>query len=242
MDNIVKLYGLDHSGSHYLAYLLHNNFPNMVVLHSHTGWNHGKIVDKFNWDATEWNTDPHFNGVREKLGELVKREPLNSGKSVTHYKNQIKHLYKNETLPLLILIRNPFDWLYSYNIKHYHGIKWKTLQNTVKLWSEINRDYFTHWWPKKHFIKYENLRDNTQEELNKISNFLGINLLDDFIDTDLDAVSLSNDRPERKFEMGGGKERCIKEHQKMFGITPQEFEEIFEENIDKEVLNTYIGL
>lgn len=242
MDNIVKLYGLNHSGSHYLSYLLHHNFPNMVVLHSHTGWNHGKIIDKFNWDASIWNTDPHFNGVREKHGEILKRERLNSGKPVTHYKEQIKHLYKNEDLPLLILIRNPYDWLRSYNIKHNHGVKWKTLQNTVKLWSEINRDYFTHPWPKKHFTKYENLRDNTEQELNKISNFLGIPRNQKFVDTEKDAVSLQNYKPAIKFEIGGGKERCIKEHQKIFGIAPQEFEEIFEENIDKEVLNNYIGL
>lgn len=242
MDNIVKLYGLNHSGSHYLAYLLHHNFSNMVILHSHTGWNHGKIVDKFIWDHSLWNTDPHFNGVREKHGELLKRELLNSGNPVTHYKNEIKSLYKNEELPLLILIRNPYDWLTSFNIKHNRGVKWKTLQNTIKLWSETNRNYFTHWWPKKHIIKYENLRDYTEKELDKISNFLGIPRNETFIDTEKDAVSLFNEKPDRKFEMSGGKKRCILEHERVFGITRKEFDEIFEEFIDKEVLNTYIGL
>lgn len=242
MDNIIKYYGLPHSGSHYLCWLLHFNFPNMVILRSQTGWDHGKIVDNFTWNHSWWNADPHFNGVREKSGELIKNELLNSGFTVKHYKEQIKELYKNEELPLLILIRNPYDWLRSYNIKHNRNQKWKTLEYSCRLWSHINRDYFTHWWPKKHFIKYENLRDNTEEELDKISYFLGVERNEEFKDTDKDAVKFYTSPDAPKFQKGGGKERCVREHQQKFNITPDQFDEIFDRYIDKEVLNTYIGL
>jgi hypothetical protein len=175
MNNIVKLYGLGHSGSHYLAWLLHNNFPNMVILHSHTGWNHGKIRTVFHWDSTLWNSDPHFNGNRERHGQLLKSESLNSGRPVTDYEHEIEVLYNKRILPIFVLIRNPHDWLRSYNIKHNpKSVPWKSLESSCKLWSEINLNYIETEWNKKHIIKYEHLRDDTTNQLDLISDFLNI--------------------------------------------------------------------
>lgn len=243
MNKIVKLYGLNHSGSHYLAWLLHNNFQNMVVLHSHTGWNHGKIVTDFNWDASKWNTDPHFSGDRNKHGQSLKSEHLNSGRLITDYKDQIQNEYQNKTLPLLILMRNPHDWLRSYNIKHnVKSVPWKTLEKSCQTWSEINIDYIVSDWPKKHIIKYEKLRDETFKQLDKISEFLDIPRNETFLNTGSDAVTMSNTDYKVGFDKTSGKEISIEQHQKRFGITPEEYEKIFEENIDPKVLDFYNNL
>lgn len=242
-SNIVKLYGLNHSGSHYLAWLLHNNFQNMVVLHSHTGWNHGKIVTEFDWNAENWNTDPYLNVDKKDHAQLLMAEELNSGKVITHYKEQIKKLYENQSLPLLVLIRNPYDWLRSYNIKHNPLlVPWKNLQQSCRLWSDTNQNYMETEWLKKHIIKYENLRDKTETELENISEFLNIQRNNLFRDTVADAVVLSQIDYQTPYENNGGKERCMMQHEKVFNISEQEFNKIFEENIDPKVLDFYNNL
>lgn len=242
MDTLVKLYGLNHSGSHYLAWLLHNNFNNIGILHSHTGWNHGPIVDEFLWDASKWNTDPYFDGDKKKHGELLKKEGLNSGKTVVDYKKQLEELYSKKELPLLILIRNPYTWLQSYCIKHYEDSSGRDLARAMKLWSDINRNYINAIYPKRHFIKYEKLRDNTKDELQKISNFLNIPLTEEFLDTDKDAITLHRNLGE------GGKYIKVSEQDynmlinqlcKKEGISHKVFSDMFNSLIDKNILDWY---
>jgi hypothetical protein len=211
--------------------------------HSHTGWNHGKIVTDFNWDSSKWNTDPYFTGDRTKHGQILKSEHLNSGQSIINYKDQIKQEYKQKTLPLLILMRNPHDWLRSYNIKHNQKrVPWKTLAKSCQTWSEINTDYIDSDWPKKHIIKYEKLRDETLKQIDKISEFLNIPRNETFSDTGSDAVIMSRTDYKVGFDKTNGEEISIEEHQKRFGIKSEEYEKIFQENIDPKVLDFYHNL
>ena len=241
--NFVKLYGLNHSGSHYLSWLLNNNFKDMVILHSHTGWNHGAIVDYFDWDSMNWNDPSLSKPKKERQSILLKQEELNSGKSISEYKTEIESLYKNKELPLLILMRNPISWIHSYNIVHEKQHWESTLNSAIDLWNKINKNYIENSWPKKHIIKYENLRDNTKEEMIKISNFLGLELNDDFTNTKKDAVQMSNRISEiSKFRNSANYDRCKQDHMLVYGLESDEFDEIVENNFDKEVINFYNNL
>jgi hypothetical protein len=244
MDNtIVKLYGLNHSGSHYLAWLLNENFSNMVVLHSHTGWNHGHRVFEFEWDATKWNTDPYFDGNISEHATVLKSELLNSGKPVTHYQDDIRRLYESKELPMFILVRNPYTWLYSYCVKHYKDGEGRTLQRGMRLWSDINRDYRDMPWPKEHYIKYEKLRDNTEGELERISKFLDKPFKNDtIIDTEQNVIELFHgNNTNQKFKKTNETDytNIINTICKHESISHEQFSMMFNELIQKDVLDWY---
>jgi len=194
-NKIVKLYGLKHSGSHYLDWLLKHNTEEVVVLHNQTGWNHGIIQLKFHWDVTKWNTDPLFE-MDEKYDSHIKSLELTRGYPVTHYKDEIESLYFDRKLPLLILIRNPYSWIHSYCVKHKEEAGGATFEDAAAQWNSINLNYIKEQYFPKLFIKFENLQQNPQEELKRVSNFLGVELNEEFKDSKTDMVSLANEGDE----------------------------------------------
>lgn len=241
-SNIIKLYGLNHSGSHYLSWLLDKNFFNTVILHSHTGWNHGKIVTEFNWDASKWNDDPFYLKDKVEHGIKLKKESLNNGKSVIEYESEIKHLYDTKTLPIIVLIRNPYTWLYSYCVKHYRDGGGRSLERAMKLWTDLNKSYFNTNWPKTHIIKYEKLRDDTKTEVKKIANFLNLNHKEEFVDTNKNAIRLHHSTStNQQFEKTDESEYeyLIDKLSKHENITSKKFNEMFDSLIDLEIYKKY---
>lgn len=241
-ETIVKLYGLNHSGSHYLSWLLNANFKNTVILHSHTGWNHGPIVDEFHWNPSKWNGDPYFYDDKYEHGKVLEGEALNNGKPVSYYKKDIQELYTTKKLPMLILFRNPYTWLYSYSIKHYRKESGRELERAMTLWSNINKNYFDSTYQNKYFIKYEKLRDDTENQLRLISNFLGIEMNENFIDTDKDAVSLaqtSNDIHSFVKSNESDYTKIINSLCEVEKINLKEFSDMFNSLIDRRILELY---
>lgn len=240
-ETIVKLYGLNHSGSHYLSWLLNHNFNNIVVLHSHTGWNHGEIVTEFNWDASQWNTDPYFNGDYNDHGNALLKEVLNSGKPVTDYKEQIENLYNSKSLPIFVLVRNPYTWLHSYCVRHFKDSGGRNLERAMKLWSDINRNYKDTDWVNKKIIKYETLRDLTESVINEISQFIGVEQNETFTDTNKNAIHLVHGNTHDKFRKTSETEyskfitqMCVHE-----GISFEDFSTMFNSLIDVDILDWY---
>jgi len=239
---IVKLYGLNHSGSHYLSWLLNHNFNNMVVLHSHTGWNHGNIVTEFNWDASKWNSDPYFKDDLNIHGEKLLKEPLNDGTSVSEHKDKIQELYNSKTLPILALVRNPYTWLHSYCVKHFRDGGGRDLARAMKLWSDINRNYKNTDWENKKIIKYETLRDSTESVIKDISIQFGFDKKPDFIDTDKDAILLHRKGIENhKYRKTSETDysqiiNTICAHE---GISHETFSKMFKSLIDANILDWY---
>ena len=232
MNNIFKLYGLDHSGSHYLSFLMINNFPNVVMLHSQTGWNHGPIVKTLDWNGTNWNLDRHEHPNEKQHIKDLKREPLNSGKTVDFYKKEIEDLYKTRKLPLLCLVKSPWNWLMSFNIKH--SKKYKKIEDSCKKWNDINENYFSNEWENKIMIKYETLRDDTLVTLNRVGSHFNFPKLESFIDTDGD---LAKGGQFKKVDYT--KEQCISAHVTHFKKDKEEICEIFDKFITKKVLDNY---
>lgn len=191
MIEFVKYYGLNHSGSHYLQWLIENNIPNTRVLRSHTGWDHGKIREAYEEDYTLWNTDEYFNGNRDNHNLQLYNE-------VKPYLPRIKELYDTKQLPIICLIRNPFDWLYSYCVKHKNEGDNRKVHLAVNLWNEVNKNYIHSTWENKLILKYENLLSEPQQEFKKVREFLGDNGTE-FKNLEYDAIPHMNNSVKNKF-------------------------------------------
>lgn len=240
---IVKLYGLKHSGSHYLAWLLDSNIEGIVNLHSHTGWKHGEIVENINWDFDSWNGDPHFKGNRVFYAQALEKEKLNTGKPTVDYKGEINKLYETRALPILILMRNPYNWVHSYVVKHKEDNGNSSIEAAIKLWNNINRSYIEHSYFPKHIIKYENLRDNTLIELKKISEFLNVELRENFVNSDRDAIRLLHHKAKiNKISNPLTDKECIALLSKNKKISSENVSDVFTTYLDKEILNFYNNL
>jgi len=227
-----KLYGLDHSGSHYLAWLLNNNYKNVVMLHSHTGWNHGEIVTELTWNSSEWNHDKYEHNDKKEHGKALKRERLNTGESVLIYKNEITELYQTKKLILLCLIRNPYSWLNSFNIKHDKS--YKTLEESLIRCRRVNLNYFNNTWPNKFIIKYETLRDDTKNSIEKIGKAVGLGEISKFKDTNSDVAKGGEFQ-----RIDVTREKCIENQSKHFNISKEKASELIDKYITEELLSKY---
>lgn len=189
MDNkLVKLYGLKHSGSHYLDWLLKHNTEEVVVLHNQTGWNHGEIQTKFNWNVETWNTDPIFRMDSSYDAHIKNSVLLTRDLPVSEYKKEIQTLYQYNTLPLIILMRSPYSWIYSNSVKHAKASNNATFEDSAIMWNRMNRNYIEETTFPKLFIKFENLQQNPEEELKRVAEFLDVELTTPFINSDRDMI------------------------------------------------------
>ena len=231
-NTFFKLYGLDHSGSHYLSWLLHNNYKDVVILHSHTGWNHGPIVTELNWDSSTWNRDRYIHPNKQIHGRKLQFEKLNSGLSVLDYKSQLTELYKSKELNIVCLIRDPYNWLNSFLITHY--ISYKTIHMACKQWNDTTLNYFNNDWKNTYIIKYETLRDFPKDVINHIGISSNLSEIVHFQNTNEDHAK-------------GGifkktditKEICIKRISRIFDKSEDEVCHIIDNTISDESLNYY---
>ena len=231
---IVKLFGLKESGIDYLAWLLNENFKNITILRSHTGWEHGELILTYESDYTKWKcndlTDPMLSSEKEKEALSFNTENLNSGKPLSYYVEEIKSLYDTGELPLLIVLRNPYIWLHEYCVKNFKDGEYRILERAMRMWNGINRDYIDMPWSQQHYIKYEKLVSNSEIELQRMSDFLGVGIAGDIktnpniLNTTINTTQLI-------------KEIC--EHE---GITEEIFQTMFDDIIEKRILDWYIKL
>jgi hypothetical protein len=237
--NIVKLYGLPHSGSHYISWLIRTNIESPLVLHSHTGDNHMEIVDEINWDPVSWTPVREIN--RNKLGNKLWNEKLNTDQPVHFHRDEIHKKHESKELLVVCLMRDPYNWLYSAGCKHPQTRY--SLEYLTRWWSDLNESYFESTWPNKLIVKYESLIDNSYGVMEQIRKKLSISEPIDvstYQDTKFNAIDVIHNRPANNHdEVLHGELKCKDFFLESADITHEEFDEIFARNIKSSVLDQY---
>lgn len=176
-SNYIKLHGLKRTGTNYAEFLVRENFDCEVLRHA-TNWKHTSPYNDLCKDEKMSGFDKEL--VQEQTDRFKEIQP------------------DNYTIYYLILAKNPYSWYYSmsqynnFDPKEYSAIK-------IDRWNVINRKYMD--WKKDNpdttqFIPYELLLNSTEDIMRYIGSFFGINVRDNFIDTDEKLDTMAQPRDE----------------------------------------------
>lgn len=138
---IIKIYGLQRSGTNYLSTLLQKNFDVEVWMNL-GGWKHGFI-----------NKNPSKDEIFNNTDYLTKLK----------YKDEyIIDLFSNKQVNFLCIVKNPYNWLISY--KKFLDLTKKKFElvNSVNLWNDIYLNYINN---DITIIRYEDLLNNFNKTL-----------------------------------------------------------------------------
>ena len=193
MTTYVKQYGIQRSCTNFVKILLENNLEDTIVLTNILGWKHGPHKEKIDWDTEE--------------------EECASARDI----GRIKKEYEAERIHYVICLKDPYAWLMSYSkysnrqdkVRSLSGLvsegrKFAARRRGIQL-GEI-REYLEKWnllhqsWAglnddnsKCTTTKFEDLLENPQFEIGRLSNFFNAQMKEDFY------------LPEKRMKRGGEK-------------------------------------
>ncbi len=115
----IKIYSPQRCGSNYLEWLLKNNFLHDWTLDEGNilGWKHGYPVSTIDWTASNWDSQPVPQEIKNKY--LMKALP---------YKEIIQKAFDENQIIYLICTRNPYSWIFNK----------VDLEGNIQKWNEKN--------------------------------------------------------------------------------------------------------
>ncbi len=125
---IVKLWGLPHSGTNYVRYLIQSNFD-ALVLSSTLGFKHGKPTDQFSWNQRSW-FPARWNRAQSiymaRLHGTIQEHVVPIDPQT---RAAVDAAIADKSLQFLLLIRDPYSWAVSMGNEKLPGIE--RVQNKV---------------------------------------------------------------------------------------------------------------
>jgi len=100
----LKQYGLERSGTNYIAAVIESCFEQVKVLVNVLGWKHGDPGDP-EWDSSLW----HRKGTKGTVS--VPKEPLVSNEEFV----QIRAAHESGRLGYILCVKDPYSWIKSIN-------------------------------------------------------------------------------------------------------------------------------
>ena len=200
MVNYIKQYGIQRSCTNFVKVLLENNLEDTVVLTNILGWKHGPHKDKIDWEGKNWN-------VGQKLEDYVSSEELLN----------IKNAYKKERIQYIVCLKDPYAWLMSYSkymnrqdkvrslgslvsegkkfVARKRGVQLDEIREYLENWNQVHRNWaiLIDTNQKCTTTKFEDLLQNPESEVKRLSAFFNKKMKDDFY------------LPEKKMKRGGEK-------------------------------------
>jgi len=193
MTTYVKQYGIQRSCTNFVKILLENNLEDTIVLTNILGWKHGPHKEKIDWDTEE--------------GEYASARDI----------GRIKKEYEAERIHYVICLKDPYAWLMSYSKYNNRQDKVRSLSGLVSEGRKFAarrrgiqlgeiKEYLEKWnllhqsWAglnddnsKCTTTKFEDLLENPQFEIGRLSNFFNAQMKEDFY------------LPEKRMKRGGEK-------------------------------------
>jgi hypothetical protein len=157
---MIKIYGVQRTGTNYLTALIEKNIKVEVFTHDF-GWKHGDVA---------WPSQYLVNTENKRS---VERQEY------------LRKLISNKRLIGIVLIKNPYTWIKS--IERYAKKCWPhelTIEEYFNFYNQRYKGYLEFWntpttrWGYKHFfpVIYENLLSDLAGEVRRIGKFCGIDV------------------------------------------------------------------
>lgn len=147
--NVIKIFGIERSGTNYLQKLLQMNFNDLLVFTNGFGWKHGKPQDPDKWiKSKECLEKDYFSFLRKE----------------------------NKSIDFIVIIKDPYYWHNSikkfakqkYDF-HQQFTKYNTLYGAYIDLLENNTPFFK----RGLYMRYEDILKNPGLALEKIQEFYG---------------------------------------------------------------------
>lgn len=184
---LIKLYGLERTGTNYIKALIETNF-NSVVFANLFGGKHLKF-----WLNQERLENYKLNIIKNIRDKGTLSNAGNTQVATNFTENDIDNFKKNiisNGLSYVIIIKNPYSWLLSYHnyLKNILRTKKGNLnENLIKDYSEHWSNIYGNWYKEivkqRNFVKgdngviiieYESLVNDLTSNLNKIKDELSL--------------------------------------------------------------------
>ena len=190
--NIIKLYGLERSGTNYIKAIIEKNIINTRVLNNLYGRKHDPYIE------------PDLNIYNPRTDPRVQTDLTESELEIIHQK------FKNKDVGYIILIKDPMSWMLSYNrgvhVSNFPTQSVPLSQDSIKKYMKKYNDTYLNWYNnlflKKQdrtlFIQYGKLLTDYKSVLHKISDKFKIKLnkntedIKGYMTTGLDAAYYKN--------------------------------------------------
>ena len=200
MTTYIKQYGIQRSCTNFVKVLLENNLEDTVILTNILGWKHGPHKDKIDWEGKDWNAG-------KKVEDYVSSKELSS----------IKNAYMEERIQYIICLKDPYAWLMSYSkymnrqdkvrsigglvsegkkfVARKRGVQLDEMGEYLENWNLMHRNWadLNDTNRKCTTTKFEDLLQNPQSEVERLSTFFNTKMKDEFY------------IPEKKMKRGGEK-------------------------------------
>jgi len=141
----IKLYGIERSGTNYLAWLLNENFLDVRVLNNLLGWKHGtQPLDETAANPELW-ADPRW------MARTVNPYWNQPSALADHVTNEMTAAVRDRTIRIVAIVKNPYAWYVSYKRK------WEDVP--VEKWRIANACHLRMCceWPLAAMVRYEDL-------------------------------------------------------------------------------------
>lgn len=154
MNAVVKIYGLERTGTNYLEWLLKNNFVGLLVLTNELGWKHG-------------DPEKYFSGLIENGTCYVEKPDVKAHFCGRSFRDPMVvewtvRLITKSRMFCVIMVKNPYSWYESFAkyarfplqpIRRQEIRRWTTRNQT---WCELHDRNRTRFM----VMKYEDLLED----------------------------------------------------------------------------------
>ncbi len=160
--NIIQQYGFYHSGTGYIALLLHKNFKDLIILRckKHDGPTSLDYGERYyraqfaleNLYFNEFDIDDNNRGLTDE---------------------EVNYLNARNDIKYVIIIKNPYVWCMRQIDRHPN----RPVSESINNWNNANKRYYEFWVNKHHdtdcvIIRHEDLLENFDMTLRKIEDVL----------------------------------------------------------------------
>ena len=175
-DHLVKVFGLERSGTNYFEWLLKANCPRIRVITNQLGWKHAAPIP------------PLIKVLTSGASSLSSSEQMQlySHRSFQdqQFKQEVESLLAANKLRIAAVVKNPYNW-YASIVRYYSRAGLEMGPEQLHRWNQTNRSYRE--LQKMHpaqvmIIQYEELLTDMQQSMKKIAQHFGLLLNADLCD------------------------------------------------------------
>jgi hypothetical protein len=132
------------------------------------------------WTGTvvEWDDKKNLGSKYNKVLNAIKDEKLSNGLTARSMKDEIEKAFEAQEIIHCFIVKNPYNFMKSRLKRN------KDLATEMKDWNERIKSYFEFDYDSHIILSYEKLNRNPKGVLEDLSDYFGLEMNEEFVDTE----------------------------------------------------------